>query len=253
MKEQRHLQICQFINQNGQATSKELSDQFGVSDITIRRDLYELAESGLIRRTHGGGMILNKDNGQAPVIHRMVQNQQEKETIALTAAALINDGNSVFLGSGSTIAFMAKHLLHRKRLTVVTNALNIGIDFANAEDITVVVTGGMMRPSELSLIGHISDQALREVRVDKVVIGIPAIDIKAGLTNDYLPEVITDRIILDLGSELILLADHSKFGKLASAYLAPINRVTTLVTDSQTDPQILDQIKAMGVNVIIAE
>jgi DeoR/GlpR family transcriptional regulator of sugar metabolism len=116
-----------------------------------------------------------------------------------------------------------------------------------------VITGGVMRSSELSLVGHITEQALREVRVDKIFIGIPAISLESGLTNDYLPEVVTDRTIIEMAPELILLADHTKFGKVGSAYVAPITSITTLVTDSQTDPSILKEMERLGIQVIVAK
>ena len=109
-----------------------------------------------------------------------------------------------------------------------------------------------MRASELSLVGHITEQSLREVRVDKVMIGIPAISLEAGLTNDFLPEVMTDRTIIEMAPELIVVADHTKFGKVASAYVAPVERVTTLVTDVGADPAFLSRLREMGVRVIVA-
>jgi DeoR/GlpR family transcriptional regulator of sugar metabolism len=138
-------------------------------------------------------------------------------------------------------------------LTIVTNALNVAAEMAAAEEVTVVVLGGMLRSSELSLIGHITELALKEVRIDKVVLSIPAISLEAGLTNDYLPEVMTDRTIIEAAHELILVADHTKFGRVASAYLTPIERVTTLVTDSETPLAILNGIRELGVQVIVAE
>jgi DeoR/GlpR family transcriptional regulator of sugar metabolism len=127
------------------------------------------------------------------------------------------------------------------------------MEFSSSEGVTVVVVGGMLRPSELSLIGHITDQAIREVRVDKVIIGITALSVNAGLSNDYLPEVMTDRSILAMASEVILVADHGKFGKIESGYVAPLSRISTLVTDCGTSPAFLDQIRGMGIKVIVTE
>jgi len=141
----------------------------------------------------------------------------------------------------------------RRGLTVVTNALTTATELAGATGVTVVVTGGMMRPSELSLIGHIAEQSLREVRVDKVIIGIPAISLEVGLTNDYLPEVMTDRAIIEMSPQLIVVADHTKFGKVASAYLAPLERVKVLVTDAEADPEAMARLREMGIQVIVAD
>jgi DeoR/GlpR family transcriptional regulator of sugar metabolism len=140
----------------------------------------------------------------------------------------------------------------RKNLTVVTNALTVATELAAVPDVTVVVTGGMMRSSELSLVGHITEQALREVRVDKVIIGMRAISLEAGMTNDYLPEVMTDRTIIEMAPELIVVADHTKFGNVASAYVAPVERVTTLVTDAAASPEVLVPLEELGIRILIA-
>ncbi len=253
LKERRLQQILEVARRDGHVSVMELSQRFGVSDVTIRRDLRELAAQGLLRRAHGGAVPTTPAPPEPPVIQRMSHELAWKEAIGRAAAALVSDNESVFIGSGSTTAHVARNLLDRRGLTVVTNALNIATELAAAEGITVVVTGGMMRASELSLVGHIAESSLREVRVDKVIIGMRAISLEAGMTNDYLPEVMTDRAIIEMAPELILVADHTKFGKIASAYVAPLEKVTTLVTDPQTDPHVLASLREMGIRVIIAQ
>ena len=136
---------------------------------------------------------------------------------------------------------------------MITNALTVANEFTSAESTTVVVTGGIMRLSELSLIGHITEQSLKEIRVDKIFMGIPAISIHDGLTNDYLHEVMTDRAIIELATELIIVADHTKLEKVCSAFIAPISRVTTLVTDAAADILILEKYREIGIRVIMAD
>jgi DeoR/GlpR family transcriptional regulator of sugar metabolism len=253
LREERRRLILDLLRENRQVTVAELADRFQVSQVTVRRDLGALSEEGYLQRAHGGAVATASPAPEMPIVQRISQQREFKEAIGRAAAHLINEGESVFIGSGSTTIFVARHLVNRKSLTVITNALNIATELAAAPGVTVVVTGGMMRDSELSLIGHIAQQSLQEVRVDKVVVGIPAISLDAGLTNDYLPEVITDRAIIDMAPELILVADHSKFGKVASAYLAPLKRVSTLVTDSRADRGMLARLEQMGIQIIIAE
>ena len=252
IKEERVQRILRVIQKNGHALATDLAREFGVSENTIRRDLGELAERGFVRRAHGGAVRSTSEVSGPSILQRLVQERECKEAIAKTAAALVKDGESIFIGSGSTASYIARHLTNHKHLTVVTNALNVGSELATAPNIIVVVLGGMMRHEELSLIGHIAEQSLREVTFDKVIIGIPAVDLKAGLTNDYLPEVITDRTILSHGREVILVADHTKCGMVAAAFVAPLNRVNTFITDSQTAPDFLDAVQKQGVKVIVA-
>lgn len=253
LKEERQQLILETVRDNRQATVTELSQRFDVSDVTIRRDLREMAEQGMVRRAHGGAVVAATAPPEPPVVHRMTQAEHCKRCIGRATAALISDGDSVFIGSGSTTAHVARHLVDRKELTVVTNAINVATELAGAEGVTVVVTGGMMRASELSLVGHITEQSLREVRVDKIIMGMRAISLEAGMTNDYLPEVMTDRTIIEMAPELILVADHTKFGKVASAYIAPVERITTLVTNSSTEPEILGHLQEMGIRTIVAD
>ncbi len=251
LKEERHLRIVQVIQDKGKVTIGDLSHEIGVSEITIRRDLLDLANRGMIHRVYGGAVTAQTTFKDIPVLQRIQQEKEVKDLIGQTAAALVKDGESIFIGSGSTTAYVARCLVNRKRLTVITNALNVGMEFSSSEGATVVVVGGMLRPSELSLIGHITDQAIREVRVDKVIIGITALSVNAGLSNNYLPEVMTDRAILAMAPEVILVADHTKFGKIEFGFVAPLSRISTLVTDCGTPPAFLDQIREMGIHVIV--
>jgi DeoR/GlpR family transcriptional regulator of sugar metabolism len=252
LKEERQQRILETVRQNRQATIDELSRAFQVSDVTIRRDLRELAAQGVLRRAHGGAIAAVPAPPEPPVVQRMTESETCKACIGRAAAALVSDGESVFVGSGSTTAFVARNLAKRKNLTIVTNALMVATELASAPEATVVVTGGMMRASELSLVGHITEQALREVRVDKVIIGMRAISLEAGMTNDYLPEVMTDRTIIEMAPELIVVADHTKFGNVASAYVAPVERITTLVTDAAADQGVLTSFAELGIRVLVA-
>lgn len=253
IKEQRLQRILEVIQKDGHATAKQLARDFGVSEITVRRNLNELAERGLLQRAHGGAVIPAQRGSEPPVIQRLLQHKAYKEAIARTAASLIKENESIFIGSGSTTAYLPHYLKHFERLTVVTNTLNISADLAASQHITVVVLGGMMRHGELSLIGHIAEMAVQELTLDKVILGIPAVDVSVGLTNHYLPEVMTDRAILNRAREVILLADHTKVGQIASAVVAPLSQIDTFITDCLADPAILDQIRALGVKVITVD
>jgi len=252
LKEERLRMTLEALREQGKVTVPELSNIFGVSEITIRRDLNELARQGLVRRAHGGAVFPVEAPPEPPVIQRMQENRDLKIRIARAAAGLVDAGDTIFISSGSTATYVARQHRWRKNLTVVTNSISVATELASAEGITVVVLGGMLRASELSMVGHITEQALREVRIDKVIIGMRAVSPQAGLTNDYLPEVMTDRAILHVASEIILVADHTKLGKTASAYVAPLDRVTKLVTNREADPALLAQIRQMGVEVIEA-
>jgi DeoR/GlpR family transcriptional regulator of sugar metabolism len=252
LREERKRKISQFIKDNKEASVPELSKLFGVSESTIRRDLEELDGQGEIQRAHGGAVSVERSAPEPPVVHRMVENEEEKRRIGQAAARLVQDGEVIFLGSGTTTLEVARSLDDKKNLTVITNALNVANQLAGKQNITVIVIGGLLRHSELSLVGHITEQALKELRADKVIMGMRAISVQEGLTNDYLPETMTDRAIVNFAPEVIVVADHSKFGKVSTALVAPITSVGKIVTDIRTSPELINEIRQLGIEVILA-
>jgi DeoR/GlpR family transcriptional regulator of sugar metabolism len=253
LKQERFGYILRAAQERGRVTPEELSRALGVSGTTIRRDLHELADQGRLQRVHGGALYAPPAVNEPDVVRRMRENQKLKECIAEAAAGLISNGDSVFIGAGATTSHIPKFLHNHSRLTIVTNSLSVGVDLATSEHITVVVVGGVLRSSELSLIGHLAEQALKEVHVDKVIIGIEGVGLESGLTNDFLQEVMTDRAIIGMAPELILVTDHTKFSKTKSAIVAPFSRVTTLVTDSGIDEDTIGKIKEMGIRVVLVD
>lgn len=253
LKEERQQLILETIRQNGKVTVAELSQQFGISEVTIRRDLSDLATSGELVRSHRGALAATPAPPEPPVVQRMLQEQAVKKQIGKAAATLVTDGDSIFIGSGSTTAFLVRYLAHCNNLTVVTNSVGIAHEFAIHESsATVVLTGGMMRKDELSLLGHIAELSLREMRVDKMFMGVQALSIESGWTTDHLPEVTTTRRVIDMCDHLITLADHTKLGRVAAAFIAPAKRIEVLVTDPQADPTFLENLKRQGSQVMIA-
>ena len=227
---------------------------FGISPATARRDLDVLAGHGRLQRMHGGARsvppVVSTPAPELPALQREDEQRTEKGRIGAAAAALVNDGETVFIGSGTTTLEVARNLRNCRKLTVITNSLLVVNVLADIADIDVIALGGQLRRSEMSLIGHAAEHALADVRADKVIIGIRAIDSDAGLTNAYAPETMTDRAILKVGREIIVVADHTKFGRIAPAFVAPLSAVHTLVTDNSDGHKQLDTITALGVRVI---
>jgi DeoR/GlpR family transcriptional regulator of sugar metabolism len=181
-----------------------------------------------------------------------VDQVNEKQRIGVLAARLVKDGDTVFLGSGTTVLEVARNITNRQNLTVITNSLPVVILLSDYANITIVCVGGYLRPSEYSLIGHMAEGVLAEVRADKVFIGVRAISLREGLTNDYLPETLTDRAILDIGKEIIVVADHTKFGRSSTVLLVPIHRIHTLITGVETPAELLQDIAKENIQVITA-
>jgi DeoR/GlpR family transcriptional regulator of sugar metabolism len=249
---QRQLAIAEVITRDGQATVEALCQLFDVSPATIRRDLDELDTQGVIIRTHGGAMRISQAIPELPVLQRSSDQLEAKRRIGKAAAAFVPDGATIFIASGTTTLEIARALTSRSNLTVITNALNIACLLADAPGITLVVCGGVLRRSELSLLGHLTNYALSDLRTDMVFIGAHAVSIEHGLSADNLAEVMTDRAILDIGVQRVLVADHSKFDKFATARVAPLSAVQTVITDDALDARLVEQLHEHGIEVIVA-
>ncbi|MBN1449391.1 MAG: DeoR/GlpR transcriptional regulator [Anaerolineales bacterium] len=248
---ERQRELARLLERTGRLSVAQICEQFDISEATARRDLEALSEQGHIQRVHGGAVLVRQAAPEEPILRRSCEQENEKERIGRATANLIQDGETVFLGSGTTVLQVAQHLVTRN-LTVITNSLPVINLMAEKENISLIALGGILRDSELSFIGHITEQALYEVRADKVVIGIRAISLEQGLTNDYLPETLTDRAILNAGRDTIIVADHTKCGVISTAFLAPLTSMRTLVTDNKTDPDFIASLRAKGVDVIVA-
>jgi DeoR/GlpR family transcriptional regulator of sugar metabolism len=249
---ERQKQILSLLVRAGRLSVTEIVEQFSISEATARRDLESLASQGKAQRVHGGVIAIEQAPPELPILQRESEQADEKVRIGRVAAELIADGETVFLGSGTTVLETAKNLRERKNLTVLTNSLPVLNALAGIKDITVVSLGGQLRESELSFIGHITEQALAELRVDKVVMGTRGVSLEHGLTNDYLPETLTDRAILKIGREVIIAADHTKINRTATTLLAPLKSVNVFVTDKNAEKKFLQSLKKLGIEVVTA-
>jgi DeoR/GlpR family transcriptional regulator of sugar metabolism len=247
---ERQQQIVHLLNRQQRISVTEICEQFSISEATARRDLEALAKQGKLQRVHGGAILVEQVPPELPILQRESEQAGEKQRIGQAAAALVRDGETVFLSSGTTVLEAARALRGRHNLTVITNSLAVVNALAGAEGVTVICLGGMLRNSELSFIGHITEQALAELRADKALIGTRAISLEHGLTHDYLPETVTDRAILKAAREIIVLADHTKFGRAATVLLVPLENIHTIVTDEQTSDEFISAVEERGIKVV---
>ena len=180
-------------------------------------------------------------------------NPTRSAEIGKKAAELVHDGEAIFLGTGSTALEVAKNLTTRRNLTVITNSLPVITALVDSPGVDLVVTGGALRRPELSFIGHIVEKALSELRADKVIMGIQGIHPESGLTNEFLPEAMLDRVLVTFAPQLIIVADSSKIGKIKASAVGGIEDLGILVTDASIDAGISEDLQRRGVRVILAE
>jgi len=252
LKAERLSRIRRLVEANERVTVADLSARFEVSEATIRRDLDELENLGWVQRTHGGAVRVERASRELPILERMQESGDEKARIGQAAAALIRPGETVFFGSGTTVMEIVKRLRRDLLLTVISNSLPVICHLADYPQIELIVIGGMFRPSELSMVGHIAEHDLAEFRADRVFMGMHAIDLRQGFTNDYLPETMTDRAILAIAPRVVVVADHLKFGRVSSVLVGPVVSAHTIVTGVETGAEYVEALAALGIEVIQA-
>jgi DeoR/GlpR family transcriptional regulator of sugar metabolism len=252
LTQERRKIIRGTIEDKGSVKVSDLANEFGVSCMTIRRDLLALSESGFIERIHGGAIALNDGFGsmEQTIVHRINHLTQEKRSIASAAAKLIKSGETIFISAGSTTYWLAQNILYRSNLTVIVNSLIIAKLLSTSEKIEIIVAGGFLRKGELSLVGYLAENYLQDIHVDKVFMGVNGIDPDVGITSTNTQELMTDRSILKLSKNIIVVADHTKFGTISSGRVAPLSMVKTIVTSNLVSPQVVSAIKKQGVEVI---
>ena len=235
------------LREDGQVSVPDLARDLGVTQSTIRRDLARLALDGSVVRTYGGAAMPG-----AAMPRRDDATAEAKRAISAAAAELIEDGQTVAISSGSTTLELARRLVDR-RLTVITNALDVANVLLDRDGIELIVLGGVVRPRMHSMLGHLAELALGELRADTLFMGIGAIDSERGLMNDSVPEIITDRALRASSRNCVVLADATKFCQVAPAFVFGLDQVNTVVTDASIDPADVSSLTANNVRVIVAE
>ena len=246
----RRSQLLARLNEEGRARVDVLARDLGVTPSTIRRDLARLSADGALVRTYGGAAAGSPTGGHDtpdPPDPRLAA----KRAIGAAAAALVEDGQTIAISSGTTALELARRLVDR-RLTVITNALDVVGVLLDRPGIELVVLGGVVRPQMHSTLGHLAELALRELRADALFMGIGALSAERGLMNDAIPEILTDRALRRASMACVVLADSSKLEAVAPAYVFGIEEVDTLVTDADADPRQVAALEALGVRVILA-
>ena len=240
-------QLLRRIDADGHVSVGALARDLGVTQSTIRRDLARLARDGRIVRTYGGAEV----RGPAGMPQSGDPRSAAKRSIAEAAADRVRDGDTILISSGTTTLEFARRLLDR-RLTVITNALDVAGVLMDRPGIELVVLGGVVRPGMHSTLGHIAELALRELRADALYMGIGAIGPDLSLMNDSIPEILTDRALRHASRDCVVLADATKFRTVAPAFVFGMDQVTTLITDVAATPADIEAVRAAGVDVVVA-
>ncbi len=251
LADDRRRRIYELLREEGSARVSELSEAFGVSEPTVRSDLEWLENEGLVVREHGGAYLRGMDTlvRTQTLDHR--ENLAKKRIIGRRAAEFVQDNDTLILDSGSTTTEMAKHLLDRHNLSIVTNALNIALIVGSVPSFTIHVTGGEFKAPTLSLTGEQAALLLADVFVEKLFLATAGISLEAGLTYPGFSDLSVKRAMIRAAETVYLLADSSKIGRTSFAALGHLADVDILVTDSDIQAGDRQQLEAQGIEVVI--
>jgi DeoR/GlpR family transcriptional regulator of sugar metabolism len=251
VRERRQITL-ESLSEHGEVSVAELSRAAGVSEMTIRRDLEALEREGLLRRVHGGAISAVSRGYEPPFALRAGREPEAKTRIGQLAATLVSEGETAAIDVGTTTLAFARALDSGAGLTVVTPSVRVAELLAGNASMRVILTGGITRPGELSLVGDLAERAFEDLYCDTAFLGVGGIDAGAGLTEFNLDDARVKRAALTSARRCVVLADATKLAKIAFARICPIERVDVLVTDSSADESALNPIRDAGVEVLLA-
>jgi DeoR family fructose operon transcriptional repressor len=247
--EERQQHILEMLNNKASIKVNELAEKFNVSESTIRRDLKQLHDSGVISRTHGGAVSNARTSFEPAFKDKIDEKHEEKVTIGKVAADMIKDGDTIILDSGTTTLEIAKNIT-AKNITVITNSIDIAGILSHKDNVEIIVTGGSLRLNTRAMVGHLTEMVLNNFRVDKAFVGANGVSIKEGITTPNFLEAHTKKTMIDSADKVIVVVDSSKFNNVSFSIICPIKNVSTIVTDINLEEEVAKDFEDEGIEVI---
>lgn len=231
---------------------EDLARRFRVSSVTLRADLMQLAEQGVLVRSYGGAILPQDSNEDFPLSIKQSIHHAEKLRIGRAAAELLRPNQTLILDSGTTSAEVARAIRrsNTRPLTVITHALNIAQVFSSTPSISVIMIGGLMRHVSGSFVGPQAERSIRELHADHFFLGVDGLDLKAGLSTPDLLEAQLNAVMMQIAEEVTVVADASKLGKRSLSVISAVHNVQRVITDASADPEMVERIRQSGVVVL---
>lgn len=247
----RRAQILKIIEEKGRVKVVTLSEMYKVSEVTIRNDLAQLEEKGLLIRARGGAFRAQRVGMDYKLNIKAKKHYKEKQTIGKATAALVKEGETIILDSGTTTLEVARQLGSFKDLTVITNALNIAIELAQYPQIKIIIPGGFLRDKSLSLVGPIAESSIQNYYCDKFIMGVDGIDAEYGVSTPNVEEAHLNKLMIDISREVIVVTDSSKFLHRSLAFIAPIRKIDKVITDTKIPDEERQRLENAGIKLIL--
>lgn len=250
---ERRDRIRQLLNKEGTVRVDKLSEEFGVTAVTIRNDLDFLEKKGILHRTHGGALLRKNVYEDPSLEEKQKLHSREKERIGREAARLINPGESILIDSGSTTLEIARQIreIGIDQLTVMTNAINIALELTGYDGCEVMLTGGTFRRESHSLVGPEAESTLSNYYFDKLFLGVDGLEIGYGLTTPNPMEAELNRMMVRRARHVVAVTDSSKFARHSFSWICDLAEIGTLITDRKISPDYEKELRKREIHLIL--
>ena len=247
---ERRNAILAKLNAEGKVIVTDLSREFDVTEETIRRDLEKLDNEGLATKTYGGAVAIQNLNIDLPFNVRKRANVERKQKIAEKIAQMIHDGDYIMLDASSTAIYVAKSITNRKNITLITNSVEILVEFADKSDWKILSTGGSLKKGALSLVGASAERMIRGFHVDLAVCSSKGIDMSMGVTDSNEKDSEIKQAIFGAANRKILAVDSTKFDKISFVHVCELKDIDTVVTDEAPSERWVEYLKDRDVELV---
>lgn len=253
-KERKSL-LIEMLREKDRILISDLTKSFDVSEVSIRKDLADLEEKKLLIRVKGGAINIHQSNDadDISILHKQQKNIKEKQLIGKLAASLIKENETIIIDSGTTTMEVAKNLDSFNKLTIITNALNIAEYLAGYDRFSVIVLGGYLRPLSMSTVGMLAESALGNFYCDKLFLGIDSFNLQKGLSTPNIEEASLNQVMIASAKEVIAVFDSSKFEKRSLAFIASLDKINTIITDSHISTDNKKFIENKGIKLYVVD
>lgn len=248
---ERKEKILEILNNDGKVKVYDLSQMFNVSEVTIRLDLSDLEEKGLLSRVHGGAVSSYKTYYNMSLYQRSSTNEDEKKAIVEKIASMVNDNDTVMMNAGTTTLFALRALMIRKNLNIVTNSIAIALEAAGCANINVILLGGSVNMKYQFTYGDDALNQLSAYYADKLILSVDGVSCETGLSTYYQQEAEICRQMLKQANMAIVTADYSKIGRTTFAKIAPVSEVDHIVTNKNAPKTEIENLRNQEISVVL--
>lgn len=250
---ERRNEILTLLKEEGRVIVADLSKKYGVTEETIRRDLEKLEHDGFAERTYGGAVVKGSERDEIPFLGRKRENIEAKIKIAAKLAEMIHDGDRMMLDASTTALFVAKQIKDKKNLTVITNSIEILLELSDVQGWKVLSTGGILKGTGLSLLGHQAEQMVDHFFVDQAIVSCKGVDLRKGFTDSSEQDAGVRKRMLCSATKRMMAVDNAKFNHISFTQIADFSGIDVLVTDKKLTPEWENHLWQSNVEIIYTD